>query len=58
LPEVQLHLFEPFYTTEPDGSGLGLAVSHEIVANHGGELLVESTPGAGTTFTVILPTCY
>lgn len=53
--EVQAHLFEPFYTTKAAGSGLGLAVSHEIVANHGGELRVNSTPGAGATFTVMLP---
>jgi signal transduction histidine kinase len=53
--EVQAHLFEPFYTTKTDGSGLGLAVSHEIIANHGGELTIHSTPGAGATFTVMLP---
>lgn len=52
---VQAHLFEPFYTTKTDGSGLGLAVSHEIIANHGGELTIHSTPGAGATFTVVLP---
>lgn len=55
LPEVQENLFEPFYTTKASGSGLGLAISHEIVGNYGGELLVDSTPGAGATFTVILP---
>jgi two-component system NtrC family sensor kinase len=54
-PEVQAHLFEPFYTTKAEGSGLGLAVSHEIIANHGGALRVHSTPGAGATFTVTLP---
>jgi two-component system NtrC family sensor kinase len=53
--EVQAHLFEPFYTTKADGSGLGLAVSHEIIANHGGELTVHNTPGAGATFTIIMP---
>lgn len=53
--DVQAHLFEPFYTTKVDGSGLGLAVSHEIVANHGGELTIRSTPGTGATFTVMLP---
>lgn len=54
LPENQVHLFEPFYTTKADGSGLGLAVCHEIVANHGGALTFDSTPGAGATFTVML----
>lgn len=55
LPEIQKNVFEPFYTTKADGSGLGLAVSHDIVGNYGGELLVDSTPGSGATFTVILP---
>jgi two-component system NtrC family sensor kinase len=56
-PEVQAHLFDPFFTTKKDGSGLGLAVSHEIVANHGGELMVSSSPDQGATFTVVLPVC-
>lgn len=55
IPLTELtHLFEPFYTTKADGSGLGLAVCHEIVANHGGELTFDSSPGAGATFTVML----
>jgi signal transduction histidine kinase len=54
-PEIQERLFEPFFTTKADGSGLGLAVSHEIVANHGGALTVQSLPGEGATFTVRLP---
>lgn len=49
------HLFEPFHSTKPDGLGLGLYVSHDIVTRHGGCLDVESTPGVGTTFTVRLP---
>jgi signal transduction histidine kinase/DNA-binding NarL/FixJ family response regulator len=50
-------IFQPFYTTKPEvkGSGLGLSVSHGIVKNHGGEIRVESRPGAGATFTILLP---
>jgi PAS domain S-box-containing protein len=49
------HLFEPFYTTRPDGLGLGLYVSRNIVEHHRGRIEVESTVGQGTTFTVWLP---
>jgi signal transduction histidine kinase len=48
-------LFEPFTTTKPGGSGLGLYISHDIVKRHGGRLAVSSEPGRGTTFTVELP---
>jgi PAS domain S-box-containing protein len=49
------HIFEPFYSTRPDGMGLGLFVSHSVVQDHGGTIEVESQPGQGTTFTVWLP---
>jgi CheY-like chemotaxis protein len=54
-PEVLRRIFDPYFTTKPGGSGLGLATAYAIVAKHGGLLSVESTPGAGTVFTVDLP---
>jgi signal transduction histidine kinase len=49
------HIFEPFYSTKPEGTGLGLALVHRIVQEHGGDIDVKSSPGQGTTFTVVLP---
>ncbi len=49
------HIFEPFYSTKPDGTGLGLAVVHRVIQEHGGEVAVRSSPGAGTTFVLTLP---
>jgi two-component system sensor histidine kinase PilS (NtrC family) len=49
------HIFEPFFSTKSDGSGLGLALVHRIVQDHGGEIDVQSRPGAGSIFTVTLP---
>lgn len=50
-------IFEPFFTTKPEveGTGLGLSVSYGIVANHGGDIQVQSNAIKGTTFTVTLP---
>lgn len=53
--ESREKIFNPFYTTRPDGTGLGLSVSYGIVRDHGGEILVESTPGKGASFRVRLP---
>jgi signal transduction histidine kinase len=53
-PDVQKHLFEPFFTTRPDGTGLGLALCREIVLQHEGRIEFE-TGGSGTTFWVALP---
>jgi two-component system sensor histidine kinase HydH len=59
IPENELeHIFEAFYTTKESGqgNGLGLVVTHSIVADHGGTLRVESEPGVGTEFRIALPT--
>jgi len=50
------HVFEPFFSTKPGGSGLGLALVHRIVHEHGGDIEVQSAPGLGTTFVLTLPT--
>jgi two-component system sensor histidine kinase AtoS len=54
-PERAERIFQPFYTTRPDGTGLGLAVVRQIVEEHGGSVAVRSTPGEGATFIVRLP---
>jgi PAS domain S-box-containing protein len=55
-PESMIHIFEPFFTKgKPDGTGLGLYVSHGIVERHGGELHVANNNGTGAIFTVKLP---
>lgn len=53
----QSHVFEPFFTTKPPGkgTGLGLAIARNIVAEHGGHLVLKSVPGGGTTVQVRLP---
>lgn len=48
-------MFDPFFTTRKTGTGLGLAVSHQIIEQHRGVFEVESTPNVGTTVTIVLP---
>lgn len=54
-PEDTNRLFEPFFTTKSSGTGLGLATAHNILSTHGGLIEVDSKPGKGTTFQVLLP---
>jgi len=56
IPEESLqHIFDPFFTSKDEGSGLGLAVSHQIVQEHGGFVTVESAVARGTAFFVHVP---
>ncbi|RMG74383.1 MAG: sensor histidine kinase [Nitrospirae bacterium] len=48
-------IFKPFFTTRHTGTGLGLPISSNIIEAHGGEIKVDSTPGLGSTFRIILP---
>ena len=57
--EVKRRIFDPFFTTKGvTNSGLGMSVSYGIIKRHGGEILVESEPGKGSTFAIHLPTGY
>ncbi|MEM7699663.1 MAG: ATP-binding protein, partial [Verrucomicrobiota bacterium] len=57
-PEVMAQIFDPFFTTKPEGkgNGIGLANAREIINQQGGQLTVESDPGSGTRFEILLPT--
>ncbi len=54
-PEVQARAFEPFYTTKPEATGLGLCLAQSIIARHGGTIHIDSAPGCGSTLTLHLP---
>ncbi len=56
IPEEYVKkIFDPYFTTKPKGSGLGLATAYSIIKNHGGLIGVDSNPGEGSTFTICLP---
>jgi two-component system, NtrC family, sensor kinase len=55
VAENMSQLFNPFFTTKRSGTGLGLSVSYGIIREHGGSIDVESVPGSGSTFSVVLP---
>ena len=48
-------IFKPFYTTKTRGSGLGLAIVDRVAKEHNGEIKVDSSPGKGTKFTIVMP---
>ena len=54
-PEDFGRIFEPYHTTKPEGSGLGLMIVQRIIQDHGGQIELQSKPGEGTRFTVLLP---
>jgi signal transduction histidine kinase/ActR/RegA family two-component response regulator len=53
--DIRSKIFDPYFTTKPGGSGLGLATAYAIVSKHGGNIMVESTHGLGSVFTIDLP---
>lgn len=54
-PEVQAHVFDPFFTTKSAGTGLGLAVAHQILEEHHASVRVVSSPGKGSAFIMTFP---
>ncbi len=54
-PEVRERFLEPFYSTKPDGTGLGLCIAARIMAQHGGRLELEPQSGHGASFAVWIP---
>ncbi len=54
-PETLAHVFEPFYSGKPNGSGLGLTIAERIIAAHGGRIEIDSAPGRGTRVTLRFP---
>ena len=56
IPEDKLgKLFEPYYKTKENGTGLGLTLTYKIIKEHGGDVTVQSRQGQGSTFTITIP---
>ena len=53
--EEREHALEPFFTTRNQGTGLGLAIVHAIMQEHGGIISIETSPGNGTTVSLLFP---
>ncbi len=54
-PDLREKIFLPYFTTKPDGNGIGLAMASKVLKTHGGSLTVESEPGRGSRFAAVLP---
>ena len=54
-PDILHKIFEPYFTTKPNGSGLGLTMTYKVIKEHGGDIQVHAEDGSGTRFTLILP---
>jgi signal transduction histidine kinase len=54
-PDMMEKIFVPFFSTKPEGSGIGLSLSRQIIRNHGGHMTVSSEAGSGTRFRLLLP---
>ena len=54
-PETMALIFDPFFSTKPQGTGMGLTIVHRIISEHKGEIQILSTPGTGTTVNLCLP---
>jgi signal transduction histidine kinase len=55
LDEDKGRIFDPFFTRKPEGTGMGLSISRQIIEKHGALMELDSTPGEGTTFRLIFP---
>jgi signal transduction histidine kinase len=54
-PEDMPYIFDPFFSSKPDGTGMGLTKVHQVISGHHGEIQINSTPGRGTEVTIWLP---